>query len=480
MTWVEQKLYPSHLKFLVMSKLNPKRESTPPILLAGGLGAQAARQTPEQTLRRMVMASLLWEDLAYVDGVSAADRIAELIPQVPATIVGSIALEARQKQKLRHTPLFILREMLRHDGYKQLVGALLPQICTRADMLSDFLALYWKDGKIPLAKQLRKGLSAALKNFDEYQLAKYDRSGQQVRLRDVLFLARPKPDSIEQEALWQRLADRQLATPDTWEVALSTGEDKCAAWTRLIGDRQLGALAFLRNLRNMVEVGVDPSVIQHGFDTIKPGLLLPLNFFNAVQHAPAWTRQIEDLMLRAYADLQKLPGWTIFVVDVSGSMAAQISKKSQVNRLDVAVAMATLAAETCQRVSIYATAGNDGTCVHATKAIPNYRGFGLAEAIKSDRLGSGGIFTRQCLEYIRQHQTGTPDRIIVFSDSQDCDRRNSASARPFGKNNYIIDVSAHAHGIAHQGLWTAEISGWSEHFLTYIRCIEGLDNVVEV
>jgi hypothetical protein len=44
---------------------------------------------------------------------------------------------------------------------------------------------------------------------------------------------------------------------------------------------------------------------------------------------------------------------------------------------------------------------------------------------------------------------------------------------PFGKHNYIIDVSAHSRGINYDGLWTAEVSGWSEHFLTYIAEVEG-------
>nr|DAI59035.1 MAG TPA: protein of unknown function (DUF3416) [Crassvirales sp.] len=31
----------------------------------------------------------------------------------------------------------------------------------------------------------------------------------------------------------------------------------------------------------------------------------------------------------------------------------------------------------------------------------------------------------------------------------------------------------------YRGRWTAEISGWSEHFLTYIAALEGLQNKFE-
>jgi len=85
-------------------------------------------------------------------------------------------------------------------------------------------------------------------------------------------------------------------------------------------------------------------------------------------------------------------------------------------------------------------------------------------------LGGGGIFTRQCLEHINKEEKQV-ERIIVFSDSQDCDRVNK-TPKPFGKYNYIVDVSANKHGINYAGVWTSEISGWSESFLKYIAALE--------
>ena len=37
--------------------------------------------------------------------------------------------------------------MCKYPEHKLFVADLLPKIITRADMLTDFLALYWKDGK---------------------------------------------------------------------------------------------------------------------------------------------------------------------------------------------------------------------------------------------------------------------------------------------------------------------------------------------
>ena len=47
---------------------------------AGGSGSFAARQSNIALLRRAVLANLLWEDVAYVDGARVAEEIKRLIP----------------------------------------------------------------------------------------------------------------------------------------------------------------------------------------------------------------------------------------------------------------------------------------------------------------------------------------------------------------------------------------------------------------
>ncbi len=453
--------------------------------LAGGMGPYPAVQGAEALLRRAVMSCLLWEDLAYQSGESVAENIKALVPQVNPQIVMQIAIEAREKQKLRHVPLLLAREMCRYEGHKVWVGQLLPRIIKRADELGEFVAIYFGGGdhrvtSQKLSKQARLGLAKAFDNFDAYDFGKYKGDGKAVSLRDVLFLAHPKPAQGRVE-LYKQIAENNLPIPQTWENRLSAGEDKVTVWTAMIKDRELGALAFLRNLRNMEDVGVARHTIQYGFDTINPRWLLPLNYLAAAKAAPKWEREIETLMLRGLGMAEKLPGYTIFVVDISGSMNTAISNKSDFSRLDAACAMAMIAAETCEHVSIYATAGSDSSRGHSTAFVPARHGFALAESISGMRreLGSGGIFTRQALEWIQASEKEKPDRIIVFSDSQDCDQPNRRVPNPFGVRNYIVDVSAHDRGIAYEGLWDAEISGWSEHFLNFIAAFEGL-NLQEV
>jgi 60 kDa SS-A/Ro ribonucleoprotein len=150
-------------------------------------GAPAKLISTQQELRRSVLACMLWEDQFYEDGVAIAGRIRELVPRVAAEKVAALAIEAREKMKLRHAPLLLVREMARLATHRHLVAETLFRVVQRADELSEFVALYWSEGKQPLSAQVKKGLAAAFTRFDEYALAKYNRASP-VKLRDVLFL----------------------------------------------------------------------------------------------------------------------------------------------------------------------------------------------------------------------------------------------------------------------------------------------------
>lgn len=453
-----------------------EKKSVTGVRLAGGYGMKAAKQDAEALLRRAVMTCLLWEDLAYQSGSEVAANIATLIPQVSPEKVYEIALEAKLLQKLRHVPLYIASLMAGLDTHKHLVSDLLENIIVRPDELAEFLAIYWKGRRVPLSAQIKKGLARAFLKFNEYQFAKYRGIRNEIKLRDVLRIVHPKPQTNEQSELFGKILTDSLETPDTWETALSAGSDKKSTWERLISERKLGALAFLRNLRNMNSVGVSKSLIREGIEKLNTKWLLPLHFLSAAKYAPEYEQEIENLMMKMFEGMEKLPGYTIFVVDVSGSMGSLISGKSEFTRIDVAKAMAMVASNLSEKFSLYITAGNDWSRVHSTMKVAPRRGFGTLDVIRnnSSKVGGGGIFTRQALEYIKEQEGDVvPDRIIVFSDSQDCDIKNKVPS-PFGKKNYIVDVSAHSHGVNYAGIWDAEISGWSEHFIDFIMTMEGI------
>jgi hypothetical protein len=198
--------------------------------------APARNISTELQLRQSVLACLLEESQSYEESVKIAGRIAELVPKVRADQVAALAVEAREQMKLRHPALLLVREMARHATHRKLVAETLERIIQRADDMVEFVAIYWRDGRLPLSAQVKKGLAAAFPKFDEYQLAKYDRGGP-IKLRDVLFLSHAKPRDAAQAGLWKKLVWGRLAMPDT-DVASSascpTGVDKSEAWERLL------------------------------------------------------------------------------------------------------------------------------------------------------------------------------------------------------------------------------------------------------
>lgn len=434
-------------------------------------GGRAVPISNTQQLRRSVLSCLLWEDEFYEGGQAIGKRIAELVQQVPAHEVLQLAIEAREQQHLRHVPLMLVREVARRPSSR--LAYALERVIQRADELSEFLAMYWKGGKTPISAQVRKGLAAAFCKFDEYQLAKYNRD-RAITLRDVMFMVHPKPRDTAQAELWKRLADDKLVTPDTWEVALSGGADKRATFERMLSEGTLGYLALLRNLRNMIEAKVNPDLIKSAILARKGAhRVLPFRFFAAAKYAPRFEAELDTAMLATVAELPKLPGKTIVVIDVSGSMGVNVSAKSDLTRMDAAAAIGALMREVCETPVIYATAGNDTRRQHATIEVPARRGMALASAIRETRakIGQGGIFLTQVMAHLQSIEN-LADRVVVFTDEQDCSGVSDAPSKcvMFAPRNYMINVASAKNGIGYQR-WT-HVDGFSENVIRWIHGYE--------
>lgn len=446
-------------------------------------GARAAHITPVQQLRRLVMSCILWEDNFYIDGKSVADLIKQSVHAVPLADAGAIAVEARTKMKLRHVPLLIAREMARHPKLKtnpKAVSETISTIIQRPDELSEFVAIYWKDGKQPLSKQVKLGLAKAFQKFNEYSLAKYNRK-KDVMLRDVLFLCHSKPADVPEgadewtkeqramlakglpvpfkrnftpgEYLYGKLIYDQLETPDTWEVQLSAGADKRATFERLMAENNLGDLAFLRNLRNMVDSGVPFHLIESYGETRNWGRVLPFRFIAAARIMPQLEPQLERWMFKCLEGSPMLPGRTVLCIDVSGSMQDRLSAKSDLNRLDAAKALAMLLREICENVVIY-------KFYTSVELVAPRRGFALSDAIGNPR---GGTDIGRAVNAANRMEH---DRLIVLTDEQS----HTRVPEPMATNAYMINVAANRNGIGY-GKWL-HVDGFSEAIIDYIQYYE--------
>lgn len=444
-------------------------------------GARASRINAYQSLRRSVLATMLWEDSAYEDGTSVASRIAEFVPKCRPQQVSALAIEARSKFNLRHVPLFLVREMVRHESHRSFVAHTLDAVIQRPDEIGEFLALYFKDSGTskrnngkgqPLPSQVKKGIGLAFRKFSEYQLAKYNGGDAAIKLRDALFLCHAKPKDSLQESLWKRLIAGTLKTPDTWEVELSQSTNKKASWERLLTEDKLGALALLRNLRNMLEAGVDLELIRTAITFCKADRVLPFRFIAAARHAPRLEPELEALMLKGLQQAPKLSGRTVLLVDHSLSMDESLSSKSDMTRFEAACALAMLVREVCTECEVVAYSApvpkehagyrQGKRVVDATlppvALVPPRHGFALRDAIEK-AVPWYGTNTEDGKKFC--DKIGY-DRIIIFTDEQSA--QNLSGPAGIG---YVVNVSNEKHGVGY-GRWN-HIDGFSEAVIDFIR-----------
>lgn len=410
-------------------------------------GAPAKHIGATEALRRSVLSCLLWEREFYESGEKIADRILHLARDASREEVMALAVEARSDFHLRHVPLLLLCALVEKGGSG--VAQTIADTIQRPDEMTELLAIYWRDGKRPLSKQLQRGLALAMGKFDEYAIAKNDKDGP-VRLRDVLFLSHAKPADEARVALYQRLADRALVPPDTWEVGLSAGGDKRETFTRLITDGKLGYLALLRNLRGMMDAGVDTDLVRDAIVARKGAhRVLPFRYTAAARACPQMEPWIDQALIEAIAEMPPLPGKTIVLVDVSGSMKDKLSGKSDMTRMDAACTLASVI-NGDRRVFSFS---ND------VIEVPARPGMAGIDAIRASQRHIGTYLGKA----VTQINAMPHDRLIVITDEQSHDRVPD----PVAKNAYMINVASKRNGVGY-GTWT-HIDGFSEAVLRFIR-----------
>lgn len=468
-------------------KTNTKIKQSPVFTHEGG---KAANIDAVRQLRRSVMACMLWEGEFYESGDSIANRITQGVAKVSPLQAHAIAVEARSKGNLRHVPLLIASVMARLDTHKGMVADTLVSIIQRADELAEFLAIHAKlNGTTPdkmrktMSAQIKKGLARAFDKFNAFQLAKYNRDNG-IKLRDVAFLAHVKASDKLKGVTMARLVNKDfypkatkssgfavkkeyglkdyqaLDTPDTWETELSAGKDKKTTFTRLINEGKLGALAMLRNLRNMEQAGVERDVIKFGLESMKTDRVLPFRFIAAARVVPQLEAVIEPAMLKSLEGKAKLAGRTALLVDVSSSMNTAISGKSDLSRVDAAYGLAILLREICEDVEVFSFS-------NAMVQIAPRRGFALADAIKVSQT-HGGTYLRQALMALPKKY----DRIVIITDEQSADGVDPVQT---GAKGYVINVASAKNGVGY-GTWN-HIDGWSESVVDFIGELEAEDQL---
>ncbi|MFB6296238.1 MAG: TROVE domain-containing protein [Halobacteriales archaeon] len=425
----------------------------------------------------------------------------------PAFVL-QLAAYARQELHLRDIPQVLLvlaanDERFKDDSDESLVRAWAPAIIQRMDETATALAVHDElfGGTAPWP--LRRGIEDALVEMaDAYTLGKYELSRRKVTLHDVFNRVHPEPVNDEQAELFERFMRGDLddypgidplPAPNTWETVISERGNTREAWEILIEDGAytLPIFASIRNLRNMLDAGVDEEpVVNHlDLEAVRRASLYPFRYYqaysalgNADVQAPSVEQWLEEAIDVAIETVPDGFGDTFVAVDLSGSMDQPLSRNSTLTLKEIAALFGAILAEQGAQVGGF---GDDFETVSMHVDTPVLQRqealLGIDDAVGNSTNGW------TALEYLRER--GDPvERIVVFTDMQIWDstpftpRDDRTVKAAFDAYQeavdpdtalYLVDLAAYGDLVTPEGYENVyNISGWSENVLSFIEHAE--------
>jgi hypothetical protein len=393
---------------LVMAQFN-ERSRVPPTPTQTHEGGRAVR--PANPIAELVLtaaSTLAGEDTFYETAETRRKRLADLVHDSvrrDPRQVAQLVTDLRTKYLLRSASIVVAAEYVAAGGpdARKVVAA----ACQRADEPAEFIA-YWRTYRHGLGRAVKSGLADALERLVTPRAAlKWNSHERQYRLADVIELTHPVPESSEQDALFHALLNerhygtwednpqkvlrvKQLpdlirdhlqlaAVPEgsrrqvlhergpralarsgfTWERLSSwlPGGMDAEAWEAVIPT--MNVMALLRNLRNFDKVGISEAAIDQVIVKItnpidvRESKILPMRVYQAYVAAPSdnWKRALGKTLEAATPNVPDLPR-SLVLIDVSGSMSAPISKRSQLKRMEVAPLLAACLARRSSEVDV--------------------------------------------------------------------------------------------------------------------------------
>jgi len=482
-------------------------------------GEKAYVMSPEMELYTAVVTSTL-SNKFYEKNDERMLRIFNLVKKVSPEFVAKLAVYTRNEMNLRSVPLLLVTLLAKIHNGDNLVARTVEKIVLRADEIMELLMCYQvcnpQDGVKKLKKlsrQIQNGLQKAFNRFDEYQFAKYNRDNLEVKLRDALFLVHPKAKDDAQQLIFNKITDRKLEIPYTWETELSalgqqkfeTPEQKSEAfrqkWEELICSGRLGYMALLRNLRNMLTskistecVNIVTSILSNEQQVAK-SRQLPFRFLSAYRelnsiNSPDTSFVMSALELAVKHSAANIEGFdadtsVLLACDVSGSMCSPVSPRSTVECYDIGLMLAMLLKSRCRRVV-------SGIFGDRWKAVNMPSDNILQSATELRKLnGKVGYSTNgfKVIDYLIENKI-IIDKVMFFTDCQlwNSTGGNTSIERSWNRYRqiapnaklYIFDLAGYGQSplkIINSGVYL--IGGWSDKVFDVLSAVDKGTSAVE-
>ena len=461
-----------------MSKFN--QHATNKTVNYEGHSAYAMQDKPK--LITQVLCSFFNEAKFYQpDDKHMIETLKSVIKQDPQ-FVSNLAVFARREFNMRSVAHVLTGYLANVPEGKPYVKRTVEGVTLRGDDATEILSFYLSEFGKPIPNSLRRALKDVFATFDAYTLAKYKGEGHTVKMRDLLRICRPHPETPEQSELWRELLDGTLPPAYTWESELSAHGNNKETWEELIDSGRCGYMGLLRNLRNIINVSPDnlDKVLEKLSDpeAVRHSRQLPFRFLSAYKNLPANAgKKVMDALENAVAasceNVPKLPGRTVIAVDVSGSMSSNVSAKSEIRCCEIGMMLGMIANRICDDAIFY-TFNNR----ISQKQIPSA---GILYSTVHEAMSYGG--TDMYLPF-RQMLTDKIkcDRIIIISDNE-CNSsflfRTPVQTladqyrKESGNDIWVHAIDLMGYGTQQfSGPKTNIIAGWSEKVFDFILLAE--------
>lgn len=294
---------------------------------------------PEQELVKLALTSFM--DKSFYETMSdKLTRLREYCQKVPSSFLLKLSVWARNKG-LRTVNQCMLMEGMKDKDFIQAFQSLVQRPDEILDMIGYYVLVNWQHpDRIKMANKLKKAIKIKLQSFSEYQLAKYKGKWDVINLYDLVNITHAFSPAID------KLMKGELQPADTREAEVSANWNTIESRTRLLDENKLGALAFIRNLRNMIQVGIGHNKLENYLETIDFTKLFP---FQTIQSVDVCVREVwlstksplykalEKKIYQSFTNFAKLfKGKVAVWVDISRSMHTSINNKSQLQRQTMA------------------------------------------------------------------------------------------------------------------------------------------------
>ena len=455
--------------------------------------------TPELALYKVTINNLL-EDSFYESDEDSFEKVRERFEdcaQANPEFVLKLAYYAREEMYLRQIPQLLLVFAANHEETKPYVRDYAEGVMQRADEPLEVLAMQVKLFGKSIPHPLQKGIEDALHNFDEYQYAKYDSDRKEFSYRDLLNLVHPKPRDEERDEIFERIVRGPLDNyPDveplkqhrTWENEMSKDDDRSDAEKFRERLDDMGLFAKIRNVRNMLEAGLDAEEIltEDDLEAVPHVKIYPFRYYQAYQavkdagfHEPHLDRWFEQAIDKSVGNLPEEFESTYVAADTSGSMTWQpLSEKSEMTPMEIATLFGAVCAAKGARASAFASEHAEMT-FHADAPVLT-----MQQDIEDAPVG-GGTHGYKVLRHLRQNGDYY-ENVAIFTDMQmwggsvkeEWDKYTE-EVNP-NANLYLVDLSSYGDLAMPEGYDSVfRISGWNENIIKHIKYASREDAAIE-